>query len=244
MKLDMSPRCVSVVLHDAIDANLRACKRLMSHLRDIASGEGIELPVTLLVTPMFYGREPSTGFFAWLREQSAAGHEIALHGYTQRVERGPEFARLDRREADWRVQQAREWAMLHRLPVRGFVAPEWAMSRDSFNAVEAAGFHYTCTRNEVIALPSRQRLHVHGLAFDARSSLHRTASIAANKLWAKAQRANRLMRFELKPADVDHENVLRSWRNLLAEALDDGRLPLRMDDAARHFCGAAPSFAM
>ncbi|HEX5686236.1 MAG TPA: polysaccharide deacetylase family protein [Ideonella sp.] len=244
-------RALTVVLHDVSPATWPACLRVMTAVRRVARREGKRLPMTLLVVPAMHGEPATPAFVRSLRYLVGHGHELALHGLTHSDDAPPrsswldhvrrrwytdgegEFSALDRSEATRRLALGRAWATLLRLPMRGFVAPAWLLSEASWEAVESAGFAYTCTLNEVVALPGRQGLHARSVVFSTRSAWRRLASVVWNTLLAGWQQRAPLLRLELHPHDADHAAVLRCWSRILARALRDGRRPLRLDDVAR-----------
>jgi predicted deacetylase len=255
------PQHLCVVLHDVAPANWSDCTRVLGMLRAAAHDAGVELPVTLLVVPRLHGAaELPRPYLRWLQQQAQHGHELALHGLTH-LDEGPpatslaehllrrrytagegEFAALDAREAAERLALGRAWARTHGLQISGFVAPAWLLSAESWQAVAAAGFDYTCTLGQVVSLPERRALNAPSLVFSTRSAWRRAVSPLWNRWMAWHAKPARLLRLELHPADGEHAAIVRCWSALLARALRS-RQPLRLREAAllaRRF-GARPA---
>ena len=248
-------RYLTVVLHDVSPATWPACQRVMRQVRRVARREGAHLRLTLLVVPAMHGEPATADFVRALRYLAHHGHELALHGLTHRDDAPAgrswfdhalrrwytngegEFSALDHSEAAQRLALGRAWSMALHLPMRGFVPPAWLLSEPAWDAVESAGFDYTCTLNEVVALPGRRRLFARSLVFSTRSAWRRWASVAWNGMLSMLLRRSRLWRLELHPHDADHPMVKRCWSRILATALRDGRQPLCLNQVARHVQG-------
>jgi len=244
-------RALTVVLHDVSPATWPACVRVMVQVDQVARKAGTRLPITLLVVPAMHGEPATPAFVRTLRHLAGHGNELALHGLTHSDDAPPqggwidhlrrrwytdgegEFSALDHAEATRRLALGCAWTTAVRLPMRGFVAPAWLLSQASWDAVESAGFAYTCTLNQVVALPGRTSVHARSLVFSTRSAWRRLASVAWNTLLAGWLRHAPLLRLELHPQDADHPAVRRCWSRILARALRDGRQPLRLDQVAR-----------
>lgn len=245
-----APRHFCVVLHDVAPARWAGCVRVLAQLQQLAQEAGVALPVTLLVVPHMHGQQHMPGaYLRWLQRLSRGGHELALHGLTHRDEAPAatrlaehalrrwytagegEFASLDRSSAERRLATGRAWAAGHGLPMQGFVAPAWLLSEPAWEAVQAAGFDYTCTLRRVVALPGRQRLEARSMVFSTRSAWRRGLSVLWNGWLARRQRHAPLLRFELHPGDADHAAVRRCWTRVLRQALRE-RQPLRLAEVA------------
>lgn len=249
-------RYLTVVLHDVSPASWPACQRVMSQVRRVARREGARLRLTLLVVPAMHGEPATPAFVRALRYLVHHGHELALHGLTHRDDAPPgkswfdhakrqwytdgegEFSALDHSQAAQRLALGRAWSTALHLPMRGFVPPAWLLSEPAWDAVESAGFSYTCTLNEFVTLPDRQRLSSRSLVFSTRSMWRRVASVAWNTALYGLLRRSPLLRLELHPEDADHPMVLRCWTGILMRALRDGRQPLCLNEVARQVQGS------
>lgn len=244
-------RHLCVVLHDVAPARWEGCQRVLQRLRAIAHRAGVSLPVTLLTVPRLHGdRQVPLRYLAWLHHQVGRGHELALHGFTHRDDGPPpegwrerllrrhytagegEFAALPLPAAAGRLAAAREWAQTMGLPMPGFVAPAWLLNAAARQAVAAAGFHYTCTLTRLVALPEWHAMPAPALVFSTRAPWRRAASLAWNTHLAWRARGAPLLRLELHPGDCDHAAVRRCWSHLLQAALEEGRVPLGLSQAA------------
>ncbi len=245
-----APRHVCVVLHDVSPARWAGCTRVLRRVHAVAQAAGVELPVTLLVVPRMHGKAAAPALYLrWLHRLARAGHELALHGFTHQDDGPPasswherllrqtytagegEFAALTQHEAALRLAAGRGWAQEHGLQMRGFVAPAWLLNEAAWQAVTQAAFDYTCTRGEIVALPSRHALPARSLVFSTRAAWRRWLSVPWNRMLAWQQRQEPLLRLELHPGDCDHPHIERCWTQLLARALRE-RGPLRLYDAA------------
>ena len=213
---------------------------MLAQLRTVADRLGVHLPVTLLVVPAMHGSQDAPAdYLRWLHRQVRAGHELALHGFTH-LDQGPpagsprehalrhwytagegEFAALDRPTAEQHLADGQTWALRHGLAMDGFVAPAWLLSADSWDAVTAAGFRYTCTLNRLVALQQGRWLRAPSVVFSTRAAWRRVVSVVWTALVARRLRGQPLFRLELHPGDGDHALVQRRWASLLTRALAD-----------------------
>src|SRR5205814_410239 len=181
-----------VVLHDVAPATHAACERTLHAVRDVA-----DVPVTLLAVPRYHCEPSPAAFGEWLRERSAAGDEVALHGYTHIDEGVPrnfvdhlrrrhytrgegEFADLSITEAMRRLTAGVRWFARQRLPLQGFVAPAWLMSLGTWEALRWLDLSYTCTLRRLVLLPDRRHLTSQSLVYSSSSAWRRQASLAWN----------------------------------------------------------------
>ena len=248
--LAQGQRQLAVVLHDVAPARWDGCTRVLRRVRQVAQEAGVHLPVSLLVVPQHHGQPRTPALYLrWLHGLARAGHELVLHGLTHRDESAPpqslrarwlrnvytagegEFAALSHAEAAARLAAGLAWARRHDLALHGFVAPAWLMSPAALDAVADAGFDYTCTLRQIIALPGRQVLTAPSVVYSTRARWRRVLSLVWARTLAHQQRQAPLLRLELHPADGDHPAVMRSWSRLLALALQE-RQPLRLREAA------------
>jgi predicted deacetylase len=249
-----------VVLHDVAPARWGECVRLLRHVQAVAAATGVRLRLTLLVVPLYHGLPTSPAFVHWLQRLAQDGHELVLHGWQHRDDAPVtggwreqalrrcytagegEFAALAPADAQDRLRRGRAWFAERGLHCQGFVAPAWLMSAASWDAVEAAGFAYTCTLTELVALPGRRRLASRSLVFSTRSAWRRMVSVAWNHGQAAWQQPGRapLLRLELHPADADHASVRRCWSRVLAQALRQRR-PVTLGHATRALLPLSPA---
>lgn len=141
--------CVSI--HDVAPATWNDCLRLHDAVRAVA-----DIPMTWLVVPCYHGRSShSAPMESCLEALLAAGHELALHGYTHRDDAPAapslsllqrwtrtvytrsegEFANLGEAQARARIALGRAWFAARGWPVSGFVAPAWLLGPGAWRAL-------------------------------------------------------------------------------------------------------------
>ncbi len=253
-RVDGSAPRVCVVLHDVAPARWDGCTEVLQHLRAVADAAGVALPVTLLVVPRMHAdaaarvRVPPR-YLRWLHRLARSGHELALHGLTHRDDGPPpqrwvdrlirrhytagegEFAALGHDDAAARIAAGRAWAAEHGLATPGFVPPAWLLSPAGWDAIAAAGFDYSCTLGQVVALPERRALRVPSLVFSTRAAWRRALSVAWNTALGWGTRGAPIVRLELHPADAAYPAVRDCWKRWLAAALRE-RTPIRLHEVA------------
>ena len=206
---------------------------------------------SLLVVPDHHGRghflhDPA--FCRRLKALSAAGHEVVVHGYFHRRERvATESARTrwitqvytadegefyDLSEAAAAALLARALADFSRLelpaPPVGFIAPAWLLGGEAMRAVRGAGFRYTTRLGSVEEFLPNEGLrvvHSQSLVWSCRNAWRRRVSRLWNATLARRLRGNSLVRVGLHPPDLQHAAIWEQVRELIGEALRDGRTP-------------------
>jgi predicted deacetylase len=230
----------AISIHDVAPHTWAACRRLLDDVCPAGS------PITWLVTPHHHRRtrvDADPAFVRALRGRTAAGDEIALHGYFHLDEaarpRTPaawferrvltasegEFAALSHAEARLRIAHGVEMLSGEGLGPRAFVAPAWLAGSGAMQALRESGLDYTCTRDVLYPLPAGTPIRAPSLVWSTRSAWRRSIS----RWWNRARLA-RLgheprVRVALHPADAEHPEVLRRWAALVA-ALADSRRPV------------------
>jgi uncharacterized protein len=233
-------RAWSVSIHDVAPATWPDCRRLL-HLLSTWP-----VPVSLLVVPDLHGRGRSDAdapFIAALRERTARGDEVVLHGYYHRddaprprawrdwwqrrvlTDGEGEMAALDEREAGRRIASGTALLAASGLAPAGFISPAWQLGPGARRALCASGLAYTATRDELIDLPGWTVHPAPSLVYSSRSALRRTLSRAWNGRRANALRSAPLLRVALHPSDARYPSVISHWRALL-RALTSERLPV------------------
>jgi predicted deacetylase len=224
--------CVSV--HDVAPATWSDCQRVIAAVQTVAP-----IPLTLLVVP-YWHRLPQTGareYEAGLSALQAAGHELALHGYTH-LDEGPaprhwserfrrrvltrsegEFAALDNHAAQQRLQAGLAWFAERCWPLTGFVAPAWMMSAAARAALSTLPFTYTTDYGGLVLLPQFQRLRAPALVYSTRQRCGDALIRGAMSMLAAAQAQAPVLRIALHPADVRRPANLRHAQRLIAQAL-------------------------
>jgi predicted deacetylase len=233
----IAPRALVVSLHDVSPHTRENCEQALATLDRLGVSQ-----CSLLVIPDHHHRghflaDPE--FCAWLKAQSARGHEIVIHGYYHQRERRPaestvqklttrfytadegEFYDLDRPAATALVQKARADFQKLGLNPAGFIAPAWLLSREAEAALRDCGCEYTTRLGSVLDL-RHARLHPsQSLVWSVRSAWRRKLSLAWNALLFRRLAANPLLRISIHPVDVKHPAIWAQISSLIASALSD-----------------------
>ena len=241
-------RALCVSIHDVAPATWPDCRRVIAAVHAVAP-----IPLTLLVVP-YWHRLPqfaSLQCHAELSSMQAAGHELALHGYTH-LDEGPaphhwterfrrrvltrsegEFAALDKCAAHQRLQAGAAWFAERNWPLAGFVAPAWMMSPGSCEALAAMSFSYMTNYGGINLLPQFQGLRAPALVYSTRHRAGDALLRSAMTLCAASQSQAPLMRIALHPADVRRPENLRHAQRLIARALRERTAMTKADLAQR-----------
>jgi predicted deacetylase len=239
----------AVSLHDVAPDTWPACARLLALLEPFGA------PVTLLVTPHFHGRrrvDEDPGFVRALRRRVARGDEIALHGYYHLDDAPPpatlrdwwsrrvltasegEFAAIGTVEARRRLAEGARMLARVGLAPKAFVAPAWLLGDAARSALAETSLPYTCTRDELYALPSFESIRAPSLVYSTRAAWRRTVSRHWNRRRLARLAGEPRLRIALHPAEAAHPAVLDDWTDLLATlarsrqaVLESAWLPVR-----------------
>ncbi|HEU5332899.1 MAG TPA: DUF2334 domain-containing protein [Actinocrinis sp.] len=153
------PAALVVSIHDVAPATLAQTRRWLADL------DGFGIPGVLLAVPGPWRGTPlaaSPELAGLLRDAAAAGHEIALHGWSHEARPGPdgggralrrwsggiaargaaEFWTLGRDEARTRLEQGLGTLAAAGLSVEGFVPPGYLASPGARAALAASGLRY------------------------------------------------------------------------------------------------------
>lgn len=228
---DLRALCVSI--HDVAPSTWPDCLRLLQAIRSVA-----DIPLTFLVVPRYHGIEHSPASYEHMLEWLLArGHELALHGFTHQDTlpvRGSlrnrwvrtvytrsegEFAALDAALARQRIEAGLAWFRQRNWPVKGFVAPAWLMSKDTWSVLPEFPFDYTTTLGHFHCLPQRQVIFSPSLVYTARNATGRLVSPRWADLVAHFLDKAPLVRLSLHPRDACYPNLLRHSSRLLERLL-------------------------
>lgn len=231
-------RALVVTIHDVAPATLPSVRALRAALARWGVAR-----VTLLAVPRFHGSvrlADDQGTARWLRERSAAGDEVALHGYYH-VQAGPPARRWDRlrarlltagegeclapREAlpELLRRGRAELSALLGAPPAGFVAPAWLEPRGLGALLARHGFRWHETALALEALAPRRRALAPVIGYATRSPLRLAAALAWSGALARTLRGTRLLRLAVHPADERSPAVLRELERVVRHALVDRR---------------------
>ena len=238
------PHSLIVSIHDVSPHTWAACAAMLADLHAL----GVER-TSLLVVPDHHGRGHflrDAEFCRQLEKLAAGGHEVVVHGYFHRRERGGfesartrwvtqvytaaegEFFDLSERAAAERLSRAR--ADFSRLalpaPPVGFIAPAWLLGDEAGRAVRNAGFRYTTRLGSVEEFLPDGGLRVtrsQSLVWSCRNAWRRQVSLLWNAALARRLRAKPLLRVGLHPPDFQHAAIWQQVRRLIRHGLRDHR---------------------
>lgn len=241
-------RALCVSIHDVAPATWPDCQRVIAAVHAVAP-----IPLTLLVVP-YWHRLPQTESLqchAELAAMQAAGHELALHGYTH-LDEGPapatwaqrfrrrvltrsegEFAALDKCAARQRLQAGVAWFAERSWPLAGFVAPAWMMNGAGREALASMPFSYTTHYGGIALLPQFEYLRAPALVYSCRHRAGDAIMRGAMTLLAVTQSQAPLLRVALHPADVRRPANLRHAQHLISHALREREAMTKAELARR-----------
>jgi hypothetical protein len=232
-------RALVVSVHDVAPATRPRVEQILAQL----ARAGVPC-CSLLVVPDYHrtGRSlGQPGFADWLRELSAGGHEIVIHGfYHERARRAGESARqklitrvytadegefydLEQEEASCLLREAQNEFAAHGFHPVGFIAPAWLLGAAAERAVLEAGFRYTTTLRGLRDFACGQEIFSQSLVYSVRSAWRRFLSLGWNRTLFRRLTTNPLLRLGLHPPDIEHPQIWRQINALVAEALHDRR---------------------
>ncbi len=230
-------RVLVVSIHDVAPATRSRVEPMLAQLARVGVPR-----CSLLVVPDYHRAGRSLGepdFTAWLRELSAQGHEIVIHGfYHERARRAGESARqkvvtrvytadegefydLDYEKASRLLREAKNEFAAHGFQPTGFIAPAWLLGAEAERAAIDAGFRYTTTLRGVRDLASGEEFLSQALVYSVRSDWRCAVSLFWNRTLFRRLTRNPLLRLGLHPPDLDHPGIWRQINALLAKALSD-----------------------
>jgi len=233
----MTTPALVVSIHDVSPLTRDSVTRILAAL----SQAGIPR-VSLLVVPDHHHRGNITAdpdFGPWLRDQVAAGHEAALHGYLHQRERRPhesaytrfftrlytagegEFFDIAYPEARAILTRGREeLAQVSGAIPTGFIAPAWLLSPEGEQAARDLGFAYTTRIKAITHLPTGHQTPSQSLCWSIRQTWRRTVSLAWNRLLFHQLTTNPLLRISIHPPDIAHPAIWRQIKSLATKAAE------------------------
>ncbi len=229
---------IHVTLHDVSPRHEKTIMRIHDALVELGVAR-----YSMLVVPDFWGKWPledSPGFCEWLRDLSAAGTEMILHGYYHRDSIGShgvvdrvrstlftrgegEFLGLDCQAAAELLQKGKvELERILKTDITGFTAPAWLYSKGTLKALSETGFTYAESRWRTWnPMTGDTYLRVPVVNYAGGSSMKRWLA----DLWVTSSRVAlcgmRTVRFAIHPADfeneITHDKILKHIKTLLSE---------------------------
>ena len=191
----------------------------------------------LLVVPDWHGRariEENGAFTAWVRDRTAEGAELFLHGERHdevglprrwrdtlrafgRTNREGEFLTLGYTAARDRIDRGLERLRTQGLDPIGFVPPAWLCTRDTHDAARDAGLAVSEDDGNVHLLGAGVTLASPVVRWSGRGALRAYGSVLMARARWLAQRSAPVMRIALHPGDLEHPATAKS----LGRALDE-----------------------
>lgn len=224
-----------VSVHDVAAGTERASRGWVDDL------EALGVRASLLVVPGPWrgpGLADAPGVADWLRRCTAAGHEVAQHGWVHRPpDPGPawrrlvdrtvcrgagEFWSLEEGAARVRLQRGRQVLWSLGLDPVGFTPPGWLASAASVRALRLLGYRYTTSHRGMLDLVTGERHR--GLALSNRpgGATERLGASLLGRMSAHATDRGRLVRVALHPDDRDRPGLREATLAALAECLERG----------------------
>ncbi len=214
---------ILVSIHDVAPPNLPAVQALWA--RCLAAG----VTPALLVVPDWHGQAPiedDPAFLAWVRQASAQGAEIILHGERHdevgrartlggslrawgRTAREGECLELSREELRQLVTRGLARLRAAGLQAGGFIPPAWLLRADAVAGAFDAGCGFV-EDEHTVHLGQGRRIPSPAVRFSARTPFRARASVAvAGARWV-LQRRRPLVRLALHPGDLRDERVAQA----------------------------------
>jgi predicted deacetylase len=241
-------------LHDVWPGNYPLAAGYLARLRSLGARR-----IGLLVVPAFHGHgemNQSGEFLAWLRQESASGTELFLHGYHHRmielvegpgyrggrsafgrwvnrhlVSQEAEFCGLPRAESDRLLDLGLESWRRAGLPLTGFVAPTWHGSPGP-ETLRERGVEFRETRFRVQRMADGASRLAPPLAWDL-SQGSRGPVLFGGRIWLRTAMRFPVLKVAIHPGDLEGretlgmlESLFRSGANIGYRELFD---PVRRD---------------
>lgn len=209
---------VLVSIHDVTPAMATPVKTLWNLCRENGTTPA------LFVVPNWHGQWPLAnypGFSNWLRNCSACGAEIFLHGERHdevglnrsirdslravgRTDREGEFLTLNERGAIERIERGLVTLTELGLSAIGFVPPAWLAREDTFRAVQSAGLRFSEDAGAVRRHRKGDVLPAPAVRWSGRTASRARASAWVASMRWRTQRHRPLVRLALHPQDLAH----------------------------------------
>ena len=230
-------RALVVSIHDVAPVTRSRVEQMIAHL----AHHGVDR-CSLLIVPDYHHHGRSLGktaFANWLRELSALGHELVIHGfYHQRERRADEsthqklvtriytagegeFYDLPYGQALRLMHEARNEFAAHGFHPTGFIAPAWLLGSEAQRAAIDAGFGYTTSLRGVLDFATGGEFISQSLVYSVRSDWRCATSLFWNRMLFSRLTKNPLLRISLHPPDIEHRGVWRQIGALVTRALRD-----------------------
>lgn len=217
--------------------------------------------LAMLVVPNFWDAAPlhkSPAFCRKLREWSARGAEIFLHGWHHRAEHLPqsrfdrfrakhltagegEFLAIGQESAVRKMRDGRK--MVEDIignPVSGFIAPAWLYGTGAHEALAEAGFNLAEDHMHVWNPVSGETLATGPVVtWASRSALRTASSLAFARVAPAILSRYPVARIAVHPGDVSKPSILSSIDHCMSRLLRQGRVPGRYSELVADSQGLA-----
>ena len=226
-------RYLIISFHDLAPHCREECQHFIDRLHNI----GIK-NLSLLTVPYWHNQETihdDPAFIPWLKKLQEQGCEIVLHGHSHKAEsiqgglwsniigrfytnQEGEFYQISYETASEYLHRDRQLLLDAGIPVRGFIAPAWLLSKDACRAAEDQGFLYTTLLQHIQLFPSSRRIYAPTLVFSSRNAWRRQVSILWNRFWYQWNHATPVMRIAIHPIDMAYPYIEEILAGLIQEA--------------------------
>jgi predicted deacetylase len=233
-------RYLVVSIHDVSPFYEKELRQIFAQLDAI----GLEKK-NLLVVPNWKGEYPlrkHPKFADLIKKQFDTSSDCILHGYAHQGNTpivlaalcpdfsfSFEFCNLNYEQADQKIGQA--LAELRRslgLKPSGFIAPSWALSRETLWCLKDRGFRYTTTATAILDLQSSRKIQsvVNGFERFGENKISPliTRRLSQAHLSLQLKRKDPVIRFCIHPGDIIDHNFPLEFP-LLKKILLEGYIP-------------------
>lgn len=165
------------------------------------------------------------------------GHDLVLHGFFHDrkglsedswwwtkvyTNQEAEFYRLEREEAERRLDGGLDLWRRHGWNAAGFIAPGWLYEPSLESVLRRKGFAYTCRLRELVHLVDGVREPAWTGTYSLRSGWRRALARGWHPVWKSVWGDRNLVRLSLHPQDLEVPFVRRQVGVLLEEMANRG----------------------
>ena len=223
-----------VSFHDLHPDSWETCQRFVKKSFQLGARN-----MTLLVIPQYHRQPPfteNTVFAEWLKELPKENFDICLHGFYHQAEavQGSwyqrlmgnvyttgegEFFQLTKEEAHEKLSRGMTLFNKLRLPVYGFTAPAWLVSKGASAAIEEFGFQYN-TLWKGVDLPTLNTfIKAPTLVYSSRNAWRRFVSKIWVSFFNQLNQKTHIVRLSVHPIDFEYPDIEAHIYNVMEKAL-------------------------
>ena len=227
-------RQLIISFHDLHPGSWETCRRFIERSSKLGARN-----MTLLVIPQYHGQPPFTedsAFTEWLKQLPQDTFDLCLHGYYHQAKpvRGNwyqrlmgnvyttgegEFFQLSKEEANEKLEKGLALFNEHGLPIYGFTAPAWLVSKGAKSAIKNFGFQYN-TLWKGVELPTINTfLKAPTLVYSSRNAWRRFVSKIWVSLFHRINKHTHILRLSVHPIDFEHPDIEAHLYKVLEKAL-------------------------